>query len=93
MAVPKPVPRVTNFDRPLLPEEELSRDERLALLRGHPAVTVRRRDHRPARPFVPTVSVVEDAMTLDDLLRLLGRDESDEEVFGQGEATAVVVQP
>lgn len=91
MAAPKPRPTDdTDVDRPLLPDTELSREERLALLRGHSGVVVRRRGTRPVQPFVPSVSVVEGSMTLEDLFRLLGRDD---EVDVAGSGAAVADQP
>jgi hypothetical protein len=92
MAAPKlKAPAVVDADHPLLPKGELSRDERLSLLRAHPGVVSRHRGERQARPFVPSIRVTDDSMTLQDLFCLLGRD--DEPTEDEGSVIEASDQP
>lgn len=83
MAAPrlKPEPRPSNDlggpprdDRPV----DLD-DRRRQEMPAMPGVVVHRRDpNEPAEPFVPTAYVVPGSMTVEDLLRLMGRREDDD---------------
>ena len=89
MAAPKPKPSKLPEDVWELPaaDEPVEFDERRwEELRQMPGVIVHRRDpDAPVELFVPTAGVIEGSMTIEDLLRLLGRRDPQDDWLDEGE--------